>query len=119
MQITDLTSPNKLGLLQYWYTQSVTMDGPQGYGVYAQEVWAPKLVGQIADALGEIDGGLGMGKGGNGNIPTPVPEPSMTLILGILLGATILGLGLGRISWCWIERWILEPPEKKDKPERR
>lgn len=90
MQITDLTSPNELGLLQYWYTQSVTMDGPQGYGVYAQEVWAPKLVGRQADAQIEIRAEIGEPP----RLGMATPEPGLAwLVWGVLV------CGVAAVKW--------------------
>ena len=90
MQITNLTSPNELELLQYWYTQSVTMDGPQGYGVYAQEVWAPKLVGQIADAQIAIRAEIGEPP----RLGMATPEPGLAwLVCGVLV------CGVAAVKW--------------------
>lgn len=74
-------NPNP-GLLQYWYTQSVSMDGPQGPGVYDLPVWAPRLEGRFVQIqLVDI-----------GDPPQlPTPEPT---IGWIIWGLMIIGLAI-------------------------
>lgn len=98
-----------LGLLQYWYTQSVSMaEGPQGpAGVYAQEVYAPRLVGRFAEVgempmVGEAPMPMLIGP------PAVVPEPSTlgtVVMVLVVYGLVYAGLraAFAVLEWLWTD----------------
>lgn len=110
MQITNLAGQDEsgLGLLQYWYTQAVVMDGPQGPGVYMQEVWAPKLVGRFAAGF-PCQGQILTEPPGPPD--TSVPEPGtwgMVILALVIYGLCYAGLR-AMVGWLYRDRGDKKP----------
>jgi len=80
MTITNQQGDDGEGELQYWYTQSVAGEGPQGPGVYDQVVMAPRLVGRWGEGKVEI------GDPPRLEVATPEPGVGLAVMVGIVVG---------------------------------